>query len=164
MVGAAILRGGRCLVAQRGNGMTEPGRWEFPGGKIEPGESPQAALVREVEEELGCAIRVGPRLGTGRAETPRARVRLDVFEASLVAGEPRAREHRALRWAVPDALEHLDWAPADVPVAPRVATRLRGSDAPRPEREESDGEAADEAEIEDGQGIEEVGHRGVSRG
>lgn len=124
VVGAAILRGRRCLVAQRSDTMAEPGCWEFPGGKIEPGESPAEALVREISEELGCRISSGPLLGTGIAETGSLRIRLDVFEASLVSGRPVAREHQNLHWAGPQELRELRWAPADIPVVQEVLGRL----------------------------------------
>ena len=117
VVGAAIVRNGCCLVAQRG----DTGKWEFVGGKVEPGETPRQALVREIDEELGVAITVGDHAGCGHAEG----VMLDVYFATLVAGEPVAREHRALRWSSADQLDQLDWAAPDIPVLPAVAARLR---------------------------------------
>lgn len=130
VVGAAILEGATCLVAQRGDSMSESRRWEFPGGKVEPGEAPEAALAREIEEELDCRIRVGALLGTGRAALPSGvRIRLDVYEAELAAGAPRPREHSALKWAGSAELEQLLWAPADVPVVSAVAGRLRPAQA-----------------------------------
>lgn len=135
VVGAAILRGSTCLVALRSAAMAEPGCWEFPGGKIEPGESPTEALSREIGEELGCRIAAGPLLGTGTADAGARRIRLDVFEASLVSGEPVAREHQELRWAGPQELRVLRWAPADIPVVPAVLARLeRGGRGLRPWR------------------------------
>ena len=125
VVGGAILRDARCLVARRSGTMPEAGRWEFPGGKVEPGETPVAALVRELREELGCEVRPIDILGRGRAAQPDGRrILLDVYEAELVSGVPRAREHAELRWADPTELTRLAWARADVAVVHVVVERL----------------------------------------
>lgn len=121
VVGAAILRGSTCLVAQRAESMREPGKWEFPGGKVETGETPEEALARELREELGVTVRVGPHAGQGRAGA----IVLDVYFASVLAGEPVAHEHARLAWLSADELETLDWAEADVPIMRSVAARLR---------------------------------------
>jgi 8-oxo-dGTP diphosphatase len=121
-VGAAIVDGARCLVAQRSAAMREPLRWEFPGGKVEPGESAQQALAREIDEELGVRIEVLELLGGNDHQ----QLRLDVYLARIVDGEPVAHEHAALRWVAAEGLDALDWAAADVPlVAPlrRYLTR-----------------------------------------
>jgi mutator protein MutT len=94
VVGAAITQHERCLVAQRGPTMSLPGNWEFPGGKVEPTESPTAALAREVTEELGLQIAVGHHLGTGSAHVGTRIITLDVYAATITAGTltpPRAR-------------------------------------------------------------------------
>ena len=122
VVGAAILRDGRCLAARRGPRMSLPGKWEFPGGKVEPGEDADAALVREIAEELDVTIAVGERLGT--TQLPGSAVRLSVYLATIVQGEPAAREHDAIRWCAPVELEALDWAEADVPLVSEVLARL----------------------------------------
>lgn len=118
VVGAAILDGARCLVAQRGAGMSEAGRWEFPGGKVEPRESPQAALVREIREELGTAIAVGAWLGRGEAIVGGRAIVLDVYAATREGGDPEPREHAALRWIGADEIGALDWPEADRPILP----------------------------------------------
>ncbi|MGY1669644.1 (deoxy)nucleoside triphosphate pyrophosphohydrolase [Geodermatophilus sp. SYSU D00710] len=133
VVGAAIVRadgacGGEVLVAQRDSGPLA-GLWEFPGGKVEPGEDQQAALVRECAEELG--ITVAPRAFLGEVPldgvvaggAPGAST-LRVWEARLVAGEPVAHEHRDLRWVRAGDLEHLDWIAADRPLLPAVRDLL----------------------------------------
>lgn len=121
VVGAAIVRAGTCLVARRGATQRDGGKWEFPGGKVEAGETGQEALVRELNEELGVTIAVGALLGRGEA----ADVVLDVYVATIVDGEPRVTEHDALRWLGPDDLFVLDWADADVPVVEPLAAYLR---------------------------------------
>ena len=126
VVGAAIVRDGRCLAAQRGPAMRLPGKWEFPGGKVEDGEDPRAALAREVREELGLEIEVGELLGTGRDEGSESAVRLDVYLATLRGGELRLLEHGAVRWLTPAELDSVDWAEADRPVLPLLHARLRG--------------------------------------
>jgi 8-oxo-dGTP diphosphatase len=124
VVGAAIVRGDRCLVARRGSGMSAPGLWEFPGGKIEPGESAEAALARELREELGVEVEVGVLLGRGRAPAGGVLVELDVFAARLVRGDAVAREHAEVAWLGAEALAQLDWAAADIPVVPAVIAAL----------------------------------------
>ena len=125
VVGAAIVRDGCCLAARRGPGMRLPGKWEFPGGKVEDGEDPRAALAREVREELGLDVDVGEWLGTGHAADGESTVRLDVYAASLArAGELRLLEHSEARWVSAAELDALDWAEADVPVLARVRALL----------------------------------------
>jgi len=118
VVGAAIVRDGRVLAARRTAPPEAAGRWEFPGGKVEPGESPDDALVREVGEELGCTITV---TGWLPGEVPIGeRYVLTVALAELVAGEPEPREHDAVRWLGPDQLHDVDWLDPDVPFLARL--------------------------------------------
>ena len=125
VVGAAILQGGTCLVAQRSAAMPLPLKWEFPGGKLEPGEDPREALAREIREELGLEIEVGAWLGRGASVDGGRRIELDVFEAALVAGEVRLAEHRRYGWFAAGEIDALDWAAADVPVLGALKRRLR---------------------------------------
>ncbi len=133
VVGAAIVRGdpagGReVLVAQRGSGSLA-GLWEFPGGKVEPGEDHGAALVRECAEELGVTVAPEEFLGEVPLDgvvaggAPGAST-LRVWSARLVAGEPAAHEHRDLRWVRAADLEALDWIAADRPLLPAVRALL----------------------------------------
>ncbi len=123
VVGAAIVRDGRLLAAQRAAPPRLAGLWELPGGKVDPGESDTEALVREVAEELGATVvlgeRVGPDLPLGGTAVFRAWV------ARLVDGaEPSAHEHRALRWLAADELGSVPWLPADLPLLPALTELL----------------------------------------
>ena len=117
VVAAAIVREGLVLCARRGPGGPDAGKWEFPGGKARPREEPEAALRREIAEELGCPVRVGGLL----TDTASARIRLRVYMCSLIddddaaSSQPIALEHAELRWVSPLTLRELDWAPADLP-------------------------------------------------
>lgn len=113
VVGAAIVRGGRVLAARRTAPAATAGRWEFPGGKVEPGESPDDALVREVQEELDCTIEVTGWL-EGEVELGTAYV-LRVAVARLVAGDPDPVEHDEVRWLLADELHSVDWLEGDRP-------------------------------------------------
>lgn len=119
VVGAAIMRDGTVLCAQRGSTKSLAGYWEFPGGKIEVHETPQQALQREIEEELRCEITVGHELCTTRYAYDFGTIELTTFLCHLTEGEPHLTEHREVRWLSPDHLHELDWAPAD-----REAVRL----------------------------------------
>lgn len=119
VVGAAIMRDGAILCAQRGSTKSLAGYWEFPGGKIEAHETPQQALQREIEEELRCEITVGHELCTTRYAYDFGTIELTTFLCHLTEGEPHLTEHREVRWLSPNHLHELDWAPAD-----REAVRL----------------------------------------
>lgn len=120
VVGAVVVRGGLVLAAQRGPGMAMAGHWEFPGGKIEPGESPQEALVRELREELRCEISVGDRVETTSHAYDFGVITLTTYFATVISGEPRVTEHAQLRWIPVADLRSVEWAPADMPAAERV--------------------------------------------
>lgn len=116
VVGAVIQNAtGAILCALRPPGKSQGGLWEFPGGKIEPGESPAEALQREIAEELGCLIQVGDQVADILHPYPNLQVRLITLRAEILQGEPRPREHAELRWVQPTALAQLEWAPADLP-------------------------------------------------
>lgn len=124
VVGAVIVRDGLVLCAQRGPGGSLAGRWEFPGGKVEPGERPAAALAREIHEELRCDIAVGAPIATTRYDDGRVVVVLTTYWCTLTSGTPQLTEHSELRWVTPSGLGELDWAPADVPAVEAVSAAL----------------------------------------
>ena len=104
--------------------MSTPLKWEFPGGKPEPGEGPRQALAREIYEELAVEIEVGEWLGRGESVAGERRVELDVFVARILSGEVRLAEHQAYGWFGVDEIDALDWAAADVPVLEKLKRRL----------------------------------------
>jgi len=124
VVGAAILRDGRVLAARRTSPAAAAGRWEFPGGKVEPEETPEQALVREIAEELGCRVVVTGWL-EGTAAIGESHV-LTVATASLdgFAGEPVPHEHDAVRWLTADELDDVDWLDSDRPFLPELRHRM----------------------------------------
>lgn len=124
VVAAAIVADSRVLAAQRAYPAELAGRWELPGGRVEPGEAPAGAVVREIREELGAVVRTGARLGGG-TPLPGGLV-LQAYVAHLVAGEPAAREHRALRWLSAGELDAVDWLDADRALLPALRTVLGG--------------------------------------
>jgi 8-oxo-dGTP diphosphatase len=122
VVAAAIVRNGRVLAARRARPAELAGGWEFPGGKVEPGEAEAAALARECREELGVRISVGPRLGAATD----GRIALVLYAASLVSGEPTAHDdHDELRWIGRAALRHVGWLPTDLELLPAVEALLQ---------------------------------------
>ncbi|NEA32174.1 (deoxy)nucleoside triphosphate pyrophosphohydrolase [Streptomyces sp. SID13031] len=110
VVGVAVIRAGRVLAALRPG---PDGGWEFPGGKVEPGETDQQAAVRELREEL--ALEIAPGASLGPAQPIGDRYLLRVYAAALVRGEPVLHEHSAIRWVDASELAELDWLPADRP-------------------------------------------------
>lgn len=124
VVGAVIASDGLVLCAQRGQNGTLPGMWEFPGGKIELGETMQEALKREIYEELGCTVEVGSKITSTIYEYEFAEVELTTFYCRILAGTPFSSEHMELRWLDPSALNELIWAPADISTVDQIRLDL----------------------------------------
>jgi 8-oxo-dGTP diphosphatase len=114
---------GRVLGAERAEPPAMAGMWEFPGGKVEPGESEMDALVRECEEELGVGIEVIDRLGDDIL-LPTGTALLKVWTARLVSGTLTAIEHAELRWLSADELDDVPWLPADAPLVALLRDQL----------------------------------------
>jgi 8-oxo-dGTP diphosphatase len=114
---AVIEREGRVLAARRSAGQSLAGKWEFPGGKLEPGETAAAALAREIREELALDVRVGAPLPPRDHDYGTFAITLVPFLCTLATdAEAHPREHDAVRWCTPVELTALEWAPADLPV------------------------------------------------
>ncbi|MBD8870324.1 (deoxy)nucleoside triphosphate pyrophosphohydrolase [Nocardioides sp. MJB4] len=132
MVGAAVVRGGAVLACRRTAPPEAAGRWEFPGGKVESGETPEAALTREVVEELGCTVVVEHWLDGAAAIGGSHRLRVAVVR--LDEGEPRPVEHDAVRWLGADQLDEVDWLEPDRPFLAELAEVLRQDRGDRRDR------------------------------
>jgi 8-oxo-dGTP diphosphatase len=125
VVGAVLLDGaGRVLGAERAHPEPLAGRWEFPGGKVQPGESEPAALRRECREELGVDIVVNDRLGDEARIDAAGQTVLRLWTARIVAGRPEPLEHAQLRWLTAAELDGVRWLPADGPLLPAVRALL----------------------------------------
>lgn len=124
---------GRILLARRTEGRDLAGRWEFPGGKQEPGESPEDALVRELREELGIEARVGDPIISVPQQYPDKRLCLDVRHLTGWTGTPRGHEGQALAWVAPDKLARYDMPPADRPVVAALLQPDRYLVTPEPD-------------------------------
>lgn len=113
VVAAIIQKEDKIFATQRGYGDFKDG-WEFPGGKIEPGETSQEALKREIREELNTEIKVGELLGTVEYDYPDFHLYMQCFLCEIVSGELELLEHEAAKWLGKDELESVEWLPADV--------------------------------------------------
>ena len=114
-----ICQDNQIFATQRGYGDFKDG-WEFPGGKVELGETPEAALVREIREELAVEISVGELLTTVEYDYPNFHLTMHCYLCQLTGGELRLLEHEAARWLGKSELDSVDWLPADVGVIPLV--------------------------------------------
>ena len=121
VVAAVIRHEGRIFATQRGYGEWKDW-WEFPGGKIEPEESPEASLRREIREELGCEIAIGDLLTTIEYDYPTFHLSMQCYWCRLINSEPHLLEHEDARWLLPADLPTLRWLPADISLIRQLAT------------------------------------------
>ena len=119
VVAAILHRDGACFATQRGYGEFES-MWEFPGGKIEPGESREVALKREIQEELGVDIAIENLLCTTEYDYPSFHLTMHCYLCSIASGEIELREHKSARWLRPEELGSVEWLPADKDVISRL--------------------------------------------
>lgn len=122
---ALICKNDGVFIARRAPGEKMAGGWEFPGGKIEEGETPEECLKRELFEEFGVAAEIRGFFCESIYEYPQGTIRLLAYFADIVSGEIRLTVHDAFRWAAPDELTDYSMLPADIPVARRLADFLR---------------------------------------
>lgn len=128
VVGAIIERDGTVFAARRNPERSAGGLWEFPGGKIEAGETPEQALVRELQEELGVEVSVGELVDTSLSRVADLTIELACYRARLEGAAPTSStDHDALTWVPIDELESLEWAPGDVPIIKRLPHLLAGA-------------------------------------
>ena len=123
VVAAVILSEGKIFATQRGYGDFKGG-WEFPGGKIEDGETPEVALKREISEELETKIRVGELIDTIEYDYPNFHLSMDCFWCEIVSGKLVLKEHEAARWLDKENLYSVKWLPADVSLIEKIALKL----------------------------------------
>ena len=122
VVGAVFHDGERFLTCRKKPGKPLEGHWEFPGGKIEPGETPEQALAREIREELNLIAEVGQKVTTTTYEYDFATIELTTFYCTLVDGDLRLTDHDATKWVTSTEAAHLTWAPADIPAVEAIAS------------------------------------------
>ena len=123
-VTAAILeKDGKILIARRRDHDLQAGKWEFPGGTVEPNETPQACLKREMQEECGISVMVGRVFGESIYHYDHATIRLIACRASWESGRMVLNDHADFRWVLPEQLSEYDFAPADIPFVRKLQGR-----------------------------------------
>lgn len=123
VVAAVIRKDNKIFATQRGYGEFKDG-WEFPGGKIEDGETPEQALAREIREELNTEIQVGKLIDTIEYDYPKFHLSMDCFWCEIMQGGLELKEHEAARWLSKEELYSVDWLPADVGVVEKIKKEL----------------------------------------
>ncbi len=119
VVAAIIIKDQKIFATQRGYGEFKNG-WEFPGGKIESGESPEHALEREIREELDAKIRVGELFDTIEYDYPNFHLSMKCFLCSLISDQLTLREHEAAKWLTKENLSSVEWLPADITIIDKL--------------------------------------------
>lgn len=124
VVAAIIINDGKVFATQRGYGEFKDG-WEFPGGKIDAGETPEEALVREIKEELDTEVEVKELLETVEYDYPKFHLLMDCFICKIKAGELVLKEHEASQWLTKETLDSVEWLPADLGLIEKIENYLR---------------------------------------
>ncbi len=119
VVAAVIQKNGRIFATQRGYGAYQ-GKWEFPGGKIEPRETPKQALIREIREELDTEIAVGEKLAQVEYDYPAFHLSMGCYSCAVRSGSLTLKEHASAKWLMPEELDTVDWLPADLDVVRKL--------------------------------------------
>lgn len=120
---AIIIEQGKVFATQRGYGELKDG-WEFPGGKIEPGETAEAAITREIKEELDTEIEVVKFLDTVEYDYPQFHLSMDCFICKIKSGDLVLKEHEAAKWLTKENLESVDWLPADLLLIEKIRREM----------------------------------------
>lgn len=123
VVAAVIRKDDKIFATQRGYGEFKDG-WEFPGGKIEEGETPEQALVREIKEELDTDINVGELIDTIEYDYQNFHLSMDCFWCEILQGELELKEHESARWLSKEKLYSVDWLPADIGLIEKIQEKL----------------------------------------
>lgn len=124
VVAAIIIENGKVFATQRGYGEFKDG-WEFPGGKIEPGETPQEAIVREIKEELDTEVEVIELLDTVEYDYPNFHLSMGCFICKIKSGDLVLKEHEAAKWLTKDTLGSVEWLPADMGLVGEIEKYLK---------------------------------------
>lgn len=123
VVAAIIQKDQKIFATQRGYGEFKDG-WEFPGGKIEQGETPRQALVREIKEELDTEIEVGELVDIVEYDYPQFHLKMHCFLCTIKSGDLVLKEHEAAKWLAPEDLDSVDWLPADLGLIEKLKCRM----------------------------------------
>ena len=124
VVAAVIFKGNQMYATQRGYGEFKDG-WEFPGGKIEPGEQPKQALVREIKEELDTEVEVGELIDIVEYDYPNFHLTMHCFKCTVKSGNLVLKEHEAARWLTKETIDSVKWLPADQGLIEKIKTENR---------------------------------------
>lgn len=127
VVAAIIINNGKVFATQRGYGEFKDS-WEFPGGKIEIGETPEQALVREIQEELDTQINVKEKIDTVEYDYPNFHLSMDCFICNVIKGNLILKEHESAKWLTKDELYSVDWLPADKGLIEKIKEHIKTID------------------------------------
>ena len=119
-----VVRDGRVLISRRPEGRHQGGKWEFPGGKIESGETPEECIVREIREELAVEVKAEKTLGVVEYDYPAFHLTMHCLLCSVVSGDLKLLEHEDAKWVIGENLYSLDWLPADRLILDRLLSIL----------------------------------------